>query len=52
MAMILIIISAMMTSVSIVREKEINIMEVLLVSPLKPLLFILSKAIPNMFYRL
>jgi ABC-2 type transport system permease protein len=46
MAMILILISAMMTSVAIVREKEINTMEVLLVSPLKPLLFILSKAIP------
>jgi ABC-2 type transport system permease protein len=52
MAMILIIISAMMTSVSIVREKEINTMEVLLVSPLKPLLFIISKAIPYMFLSL
>ena len=52
MAIILIIISAMMTSVSIVREKEINTMEVLLVSPLKPLLFILSKAIPYMFLSL
>jgi len=46
MAMILILIAAMMTSVAIVREKEINTMEVILVSPLKPLLFILSKAIP------
>lgn len=46
MAMILILIAAMMTSVAIVREREINTMEVLLVSPLKPLLFILSKAIP------
>ena len=52
MAMILIIIAAMMTSVSIVREKEINTMEVLLVSPLKPLLFILSKAIPYIFLSL
>ncbi len=52
MAMILILISAMMTSVSIVREKEINTMEVLLVSPLKPLLFILSKAIPYIFLSL
>ena len=41
-----------MTSVSIIREKEINTMEVLLVSPLKPLLFILSKAIPYMFLSL
>jgi len=52
MAMILIIISAMMTSVSIVREKEINTMEVLLVSPLQPLLFIFSKAIPYIFLSL
>ncbi len=52
MAMILIIISAMMTSVSIVREKEMNTMEVLLVSPLKPLLFIVSKAIPYIFLSL
>ncbi|MBC7887387.1 MAG: ABC transporter permease [Ferruginibacter sp.] len=52
MAMILILISAMMTSVAIVREKEINTMEVLLVSPLKPFLFILSKAIPYMFLSL
>ena len=42
----------MMTSVAIVREKEINTMEVLLVSPLKPLLFILSKAIPYIFLSL
>jgi ABC-2 type transport system permease protein len=49
MAMILIIISAMMTSVSIVKEKEINTMEVLLVSPLNPFILILSKAIPYMF---
>lgn len=46
MAMILILIAAMMTSVAIVREKEINTMEVILVSPLNPLLFIISKAIP------
>ncbi len=52
MAMILILISAMMTSVAIVREKEINTMEVLLVSPLKPLLFIVSKAIPYIFLSL
>ncbi|MEO6546766.1 MAG: ABC transporter permease [Ferruginibacter sp.] len=52
MAMILILISAMMTSVAIVREKEINTMEVLLVSPLKPLLFIVSKAIPYMLLSL
>ncbi len=52
MAMILILIAAMMTSVSIVREKEINTMEVILVSPLRPLLFIISKAIPYIFLSL
>ncbi len=52
MAMILILIAAMMTSVAIVREIEINTMEVLLVSPLKPLLFIVSKAIPYIFLSL
>ncbi len=52
MAMILILIAAMMTSVAIVREKELNTMEVLLVSPLKPLLFIISKAIPYIFLSL
>ncbi|MBK8493730.1 MAG: ABC transporter permease [Chitinophagaceae bacterium] len=52
MAMILILIAAMMTSVAIVREKEINTMEVILVSPLRPLLFIISKAIPYIFLSL
>ena len=36
----------MMTSISIVREKETGTMEILLVSPVKPLFFILSKAVP------
>ena len=38
MGMLLLLICAMMTSVSIVREKERGTMEVLLVSPIKPLL--------------
>ncbi len=46
MGMILLLISAMMTSISIVREKEMGTMEVLLVSPMKPWLVILSKVIP------
>lgn len=46
MGMILMLVCAMMTSVSIVREKERGTMEVLLVSPVKPLSVILSKAIP------
>ena len=46
MAMILMLISAMMTSVAIVREKELGTMEILLVSPMKPLWLIISKMIP------
>ena len=46
MAMILMLVSAMMTSISIVREKEFGTMEALLVSPLKPLQIILGKVSP------
>ncbi len=46
MAMIMMLLSALMTSVAIVREKEMGTMEVLLVSPMKPLLVVLTKAIP------
>lgn len=48
MGMILLLISAMMTSISIVREKELNTMEIILASPLKPMVLILSKAVPYM----
>jgi len=46
MGMILMLICAMMTSISIAREKELGTMEVLLVSPMKPIYIILSKTIP------
>lgn len=46
MGLILLLISAMMTSISVVREREFGTMEILLVSPLKPSLVIISKAIP------
>lgn len=46
MGMLLMLICAMMTSISIVREKERDTMEVLLVSPVRPLLIIVSKAMP------
>lgn len=46
MGMILLLISAMMTSISIVKEKELGTMEVLLVSPMQPWLVIISKVIP------
>ncbi len=46
MGMILMLVCAMMTSVSIVREKERGNMEVLLVSPVKPFMVIIAKVIP------
>ena len=46
MGMLLMLICAMMTSISIVREKEKGTMEVLLVSPVKPLMIIIAKVIP------
>lgn len=45
-ALILLIISAMMTSLTIAKEKETGTMEILLVSPLPPLLIILGKVAP------
>lgn len=46
MALILLIICVLMTAIAIVREKETGTMEVLLVSPMKPSIIILAKAIP------
>jgi len=45
-ALVLMIVCTTLTSVSIVREKEMGTMEILLVSPFKPLYVILSKAVP------
>ncbi len=45
-ALILTLICALMTSVTITREKEFGTMEVLLVSPLRPLQIILGKVTP------
>jgi ABC-2 type transport system permease protein len=46
MALILMIVSALMTSITITREKEMGTMETLLVSPLRPLQIILGKVTP------
>lgn len=43
---LLMLVSAMMTSISIAREKEMGTMEVLLVSPLKPIQIVVGKVIP------
>ena len=46
MGMLLMLVCAMMTSISIVREKEKGTMEVLLVSPVKPIMIIIAKVVP------
>ncbi len=46
MALVLMLVCALMTSVSIVKEKEMGNMEILLVSPVNPLVVIISKAVP------
>ena len=52
MAMVLLLVCVMMTSISIVREKEMGTMEILLVSPIKPLMVIVAKAIPYLILSL
>jgi ABC-2 type transport system permease protein len=49
MTIILMLVSAMMTSISITREKEMGTMEVLLVSPIKPFQVIIGKVFPYIF---
>lgn len=44
--MMLLLICTLMTSIAVVREKELGTMEILLVSPLKPQVIIFAKAIP------
>ncbi len=46
LAFVLILISALMTAISLAREKETGTMEVLLVSPLRPLQIIVGKVVP------
>ena len=45
-ALIFMIVSTALTSVAIVREKEMGTMEILLVSPFKPIMVLIAKAIP------
>jgi len=52
MALVLMLVCAMMTSISIVKEKEIGTMEVILVSPLKPFRIIIAKTIPYLLVSL
>lgn len=46
MALILMLVSAMMTAITITKEKETGTMEILLVSPLRPSLIIIGKIAP------
>ncbi len=46
MGMVLMLICSMMTSISITREKETGSMEVLLVSPMNPLIILIAKTVP------
>ncbi len=52
MSLILLLVCVLMTSVSVVKEKENGTMEILLVSPFDPVLVIISKAIPYLFLSL
>lgn len=52
MALVLMLICVMMTSISIVREKELGTMEILLVSPFRPVLVLFSKAVPYLLISL
>jgi len=52
MALVLMLVSVMMTAISIVREKETGTLEILLVSPFKPVWVILSKAVPYLILSL
>lgn len=46
MALVLLLVCVLMTSVSIVKEKELGTMEVLLVSPFNPVMVVVAKAVP------
>lgn len=46
MAMVLLLVCTMMTAITIVREKEMGTMEIMLVSPMKPFLVVVAKAVP------
>ena len=46
MAMVLLLVCTMMTAITIVKEKEMGTMEIMLVSPVKPILVVIAKAVP------
>lgn len=52
MALILMIVCTALTSVAVVREKELGTMEILLVSPFHPLMVLVAKAVPYLILSL
>jgi ABC-2 type transport system permease protein len=46
MAMVLMLVCTMMTAITVVREKEMGTMEIMLVSPIQPIKIIIAKAVP------
>lgn len=46
MAMVLLLVCTMMTAITIVKEKELGTMEIMLVSPMKPMKIVIAKAVP------
>src|SRR5215213_8754337 len=46
MAMVLMLVCTLMTAITVVREKEMGTMEILLASPVQPLKIITAKAVP------
>jgi len=46
MAMVLMLVCTLMTAITVVREKEMGTMEILLASPIRPLKIIIAKAVP------
>lgn len=52
MGLVLMLIATLMTSVSIVREREKGTMEVLLASPLRPATMVVAKTVPYIFVSL
>lgn len=46
MAMVLLLVCTMMTAITIVKEKEMGTMEIMLVSPMKSIMIVIAKAVP------
>lgn len=51
-ALVFMIVSTSLTSIAVVREKELGTMEILLVSPFKPIMVLIAKAIPYLLLSL